>query len=57
MPIRILLIDDDAVDRLVVRRALRQAGLEADVRETVDGTTGIRILQEETFDCLPGDVW
>jgi PAS domain S-box-containing protein len=52
MPLRILLIDDDAVDRLVVRRALHLVGLEADVRETVDGTTAMRILQEEAFDCV-----
>jgi len=31
--LRILLVDDDAVDRLAVRRALQQAGVDADISE------------------------
>jgi PAS domain S-box-containing protein len=52
MPIRILLIDDDSVDRMTVRRALRQAGLDAEVWEAADGTTGVQVLQETMFDCV-----
>ena len=52
MPLRILLLDDDEVDRMAVRRALSQAGLEADLREAADGTTGARMVQEEAFDCV-----
>ena len=52
MSIRILLIDDDTVDRMAVRRSLRLTGLEADVREAADGARGVIMLQEETFDCV-----
>jgi signal transduction histidine kinase len=40
-PLRLLVVDDDAVDRLAVRRALRQAGIEADVSEAEDGPAAI----------------
>ena len=58
--LRILLVDDDEVDRMVVRRALRAAGINADVTEAADARTGLKILQAATFDCafldyqLPG---
>jgi PAS domain S-box-containing protein len=52
MSIRILLIDDDVVDRMAVRHAFRRTGLEVDIREAADGVTGVKRLQEETFDCV-----
>jgi PAS domain S-box-containing protein len=52
MPLRILLIDDDAVDRLAVHHALRQAGLAVEVCEAADGVRGIQLLQEGSFDCV-----
>ena len=58
--LKILVVDDDEVDRMVVRRALRAAGIDADVTEAEDARTGLKILQEVPFDCafldyqLPG---
>jgi PAS domain S-box-containing protein len=52
MPLRILLIDDDVVDRLAVGRALRQTGLEVEVHEAMDGARGLRLVQEVAFDCV-----
>jgi signal transduction histidine kinase len=51
-PTRILLIDDDAVDRMSVRRALKQAGLAHEVAEAPDGATGLRLARAQTFDCV-----
>ena len=52
MPLRILLLDDDRIDRMAVRHALRQAGLEVDLCEAADGVTGARMFAAETFDCV-----
>ncbi|MCK2056774.1 hybrid sensor histidine kinase/response regulator [Methylobacterium sp. 37f] len=51
-PTRILLIDDDAVDRTSVRRALKKSGLKHDLTEAPDGTTGLRLAREGAFDCI-----
>ncbi|WP_131113035.1 hybrid sensor histidine kinase/response regulator [Lichenihabitans psoromatis] len=51
-PTRILLIDDDAVDRASVRRALNKSGLSHDLIEAADGTTGLLIAAQQNFDCV-----
>ncbi|WP_018042936.1 hybrid sensor histidine kinase/response regulator [Methylobacterium sp. 88A] len=51
-PTRILLIDDDDVDRTSVRRALKKSGLKHDLTEAPDGTTGLRLAREGAFDCI-----
>jgi signal transduction histidine kinase len=59
-PLRILLVDDDEVDRLAVKRLLRQAGIEAEVDERTDRAGALDAAQEGRFDCalldyrLPG---
>ena len=49
---RILLIDDDKVDRTMVRRALEKSGLEHDLVEAPDGASGLRCAKERAFDCV-----
>ncbi|HZK78901.1 MAG TPA: hybrid sensor histidine kinase/response regulator, partial [Gemmatimonadaceae bacterium] len=49
---RILLIDDDKVDRTMVRRALEKSGLEHDLVEAPDGANGLRCAKEQAFDCV-----
>ena len=49
---RILLIDDDKVDRTMVRRALEKSGLGHDLVEAPDGATGLRRAKEQAFDCV-----
>ena len=49
---RILLIDDDQVDRAMVRRALRGSGLDTVVTEASAGTAGLRFADEQSFDCV-----
>ncbi|HEY0778794.1 MAG TPA: hybrid sensor histidine kinase/response regulator [Gemmatirosa sp.] len=42
--LRVLVVDDDAVDRMAVRRALRGTGLAVDVSEAEDGDTALARL-------------
>ncbi|SDM89498.1 Signal transduction histidine kinase [Methylobacterium phyllostachyos] len=51
-PTRILLIDDDAVDRAAVRRALAKSGLAHTLAEASGGEEGLRLATTETFDCV-----
>ncbi|GJD87285.1 Adaptive-response sensory-kinase SasA [Methylobacterium hispanicum] len=51
-PTRILLIDDDAVDRAAVRRALAKSGLAHTLTEAAGGEEGRRLAAEATFDCV-----
>ncbi|WNG55163.1 PAS domain-containing protein [Archangium gephyra] len=50
-PLRLLVADDDEVDRLAVRRALLKAGVNAQLVEVGDGTAALTALMEQTFDC------
>ena len=52
MPLTLLLVDDDEVDRLAVRRALREAGVAARVEERPDEASAIAALRAEPFDCV-----
>ena len=58
--LRLLLVDDDAVDRLAVTRLLRQAGIDAHVDERVDRASALAAVQDHAYDCalldyrLPG---
>ena len=49
---RILLIDDDQVDRTSVRRALAKSGLVHELVEAHDGASGLRLAQSREFDCV-----
>ena len=49
---RVLIVDDDGVDRMAVRRALRAAGVRAEVREAEDVHSALGVLREEPFDCV-----
>ena len=51
-PTRILLIDDDAVDRAAVRRALAASDLNFTAVEAVDGASGLAAARAEPFDCV-----
>ncbi len=51
-PFRILLIDDDAVDRASVRRALAQGGLAHELEEAATGEAGLALAQNRRFDCV-----
>jgi diguanylate cyclase (GGDEF)-like protein len=52
MTYRILLVDDDKVDRRAIQRALRSSGLDAEVCEAENAVTAERLLDQEDFDCI-----
>ncbi|HEX8391455.1 MAG TPA: PAS domain S-box protein [Longimicrobium sp.] len=49
---RILVVDDDELDRMAVRRALRAAGLDAHVDEAADAPAGLAALRTGGYDCV-----
>lgn len=48
----LLIVDDDEVDRMAARRAIMEAGLDADIMEACDVVTGIKLKATRTFDCI-----
>ncbi len=50
--LRLLVIDDDLVDRLAIRRAVEQSGLGASIEEAGDGDEALAKVATHTFDCL-----
>jgi CheY-like chemotaxis protein len=55
--LRVLLVDDDAIARRLIGRAL--SGLGFEVLTAADGESGLRLLSEDLlgFDLLLTDVW
>lgn len=51
-PLRVLLVDDDAVDRAAARRALDRANLATTVTEVSDAESALRRLDAEAFDVV-----
>ncbi|MGK7918220.1 MAG: ATP-binding protein [Prochloraceae cyanobacterium] len=50
--LKILVVDDDLVDRIAVRRSLKKAGLQVDITEAYDCASAIATLQNNNFDCI-----
>ncbi|VAW86676.1 Histidine kinase [hydrothermal vent metagenome] len=50
--LNLLIIDDDEVDRMALRRTLKQAEINACVTEASSKAEGLEALQTETFDCV-----
>jgi PAS domain S-box-containing protein len=51
-PLRILVVDDDDVDRMAVRRGLRAAGTNAEFRDANSVSTALAELAGTPFDCV-----
>ncbi|MEQ6341686.1 MAG: ATP-binding protein [Gammaproteobacteria bacterium] len=49
--LRILIIDDDDVDRMTILRACKSAGLNIEATEAQNGKAGLELLQMQAFDC------
>jgi signal transduction histidine kinase len=49
--LKILVVDDDEVDRMAVRRALVKAGVRMELSEVGDGQSAIAALSNHNFDC------
>lgn len=50
--LKLLLIDDDDVDRRAVVRALKAAALDAELVEVTEASVVLDVLQESDFDCM-----
>jgi PAS domain S-box-containing protein len=50
--IKILVVEDDEVDRMAVRRALKTAGISVEMATAIDCKNAIAILDQENFDCV-----
>jgi DNA-binding NtrC family response regulator len=51
-PVSILLVDDDEVDRMAVKRALKGSELQCELTESFEAASGIRNLKENKYDCV-----
>ncbi|HEX8408965.1 MAG TPA: response regulator [Thermoanaerobaculia bacterium] len=51
-PLRVLVVDDDRVDRLALRRALQQTDFDVTVGEADGVLAAIDLLGAEKFDCV-----
>lgn len=50
--LRVLLIDDDELDRMAVKRALRAADLPIELDEAKTGEEGLERLRQGTYECV-----
>lgn len=50
--IKILVVEDDEVDRMAVRRALNTAGIPVEMAVAVDGKSAIATLNQQSFECV-----
>ncbi len=50
--LKILIIDDDEVDRMAVTRALKATAIRMELSEATDYSEAIEILEEKQFDCV-----
>jgi signal transduction histidine kinase len=52
MSLTLLVVDDDELDRMAIRRALRQARIDADVDERATAQSAIEALPSKRYDCI-----
>ena len=50
--LKILVVDDDEVDRMAVRHALVKAGVQMELSEVSDGNDAFSALSTTAFDCV-----
>ena len=50
--LKILIVDDDLVDRMLIKRSLKNAGMKVSFVEAEDCTSALEILKHQTFDCI-----
>jgi len=60
--LRVLLVDDDEIDRLLVQRSLEQAQSPVSVTEAENAKISVELLKDRRFDCVLldfslGDAW
>ena len=51
-PLTLLVVDDDDIDRLAVRRYLRQAGIPLTIDEVTSAAEALEQIRSRRYDCL-----
>lgn len=51
-PLRLLVVDDDEVDREQTLRLLSRCGLDAHLTEAPDATSALALCKQDGFDCV-----
>lgn len=51
-PFNLLLVDDDSIDRMAVRRSLKGLGTQFTIEEAESGVGALAALQSAPFDCI-----
>jgi signal transduction histidine kinase len=49
--LRVLVVDDDDIDRMAVRRSLKASGIIADITEAEDAASAMERISSATYDC------
>ena len=55
MPYRVLIIDDEKVDAMLIKRALQDTDMHAESTHASLSAEGLKILETEEFDCIITD--
>ncbi|MEH2287372.1 MAG: ATP-binding protein [Nostoc sp.] len=50
--LKILVVDDDKIDRIAIRSALTTAGVQIELSEVGDGNDALSVLSTTTYDCV-----
>ncbi len=50
--LNILIIDDDEIDRIALRRSIRSSGFEAEITAATSKTEALEALRDHSFDCI-----
>ena len=50
--LRLLIVDDDLVDRLAIRRSIEQSGLQAEIDEATDAREALAKVEAHDYDCV-----
>ncbi|MGB5913771.1 MAG: response regulator, partial [Phormidesmis sp.] len=51
-PLEILIVDDDEVDRMALKRALKGTGFVVSMSEATDAESALKSLREGEFNCV-----
>lgn len=50
--LKVLIVDDDIVDRMLVQRSLKNAGMKVTFAEAENCAVAMQILERQSFDCI-----
>lgn len=54
---RVLIVDDDLVDRMTLSRILKETDLDLEIEEAANGVQGLEAISQRQFHCIFMDYW